>query len=282
MKRIKWLVAIVAITAAVAVVAACVFQRSLIYYPAGPAPPAAGVLPGAEEVSFVTGDGVRLGGWFLPASGGVTRATVIVFNGNAGNRADRSPLAAILAQQGLSVLLFDYRGYAGNAGSPTEAGLFADARAARGYVASRPDVDPTRLIYYGESLGAGIAVGLAAEQPPAALILRSPYPSLADVGRRHLWFLPVDLLFLDRFPAADWIARVPAPTLVIAAGQDRLIPPDLSRALFDAAPGPKRLVLVADADHVDPRLAAGPEVVTATRQFLDAHVNSRLRVGSMR
>jgi fermentation-respiration switch protein FrsA (DUF1100 family) len=104
---------------------------------------------------------------------------VLVFNGNGGNRAHRAPLAAALSRSGLAVLLFDYRGYGGNPGAPTEPGLLADARAARAYLASRPGVDPGRLVYLGESLGAAVAVALAVEVPPLALVLRSPFTSLA-------------------------------------------------------------------------------------------------------
>src|SRR5919201_5651397 len=124
-------------------------QRRLIYLPAPRAvPPAAAVLPAAEEVSFPTGDGLRLAGWFVPAAGPPGRGArearspaVLVCNGNAGNRSLRAPLAAALARAGLAVLLFDYRGYAANPGRPTEEGLAADARAALDYLAGRPDVD---------------------------------------------------------------------------------------------------------------------------------------------
>jgi len=244
------------------------FQRCLIYFPDPFVPAAAAMPPGGEEVAFTTEDGLRLGGWFVPAHGGRRRGAVLVFNGNAGNRAHRVPLATTLAREGFSVLLFDYRGFGGNGGSPSEWGLIADARAARGYLASRPDVDAGRLVYYGESLGTGVAVALAAEQPPAALVLRSPFPSLTDVGRRHYWFLPVDLLLWDRYPAIAQIRGVPAPVLVLAGAQDQLIPSDLSRQLYDAAPGPKRFVLVPGAGHADPRLQDGPEVMPVLRRFL--------------
>jgi fermentation-respiration switch protein FrsA (DUF1100 family) len=246
------------------------FQRCLIYFP-DPVAPAA-LPPGGEAVAFTTEDGLSLAGWFVPAQGGRARGTVLVFNGNAGNRAHRAPLATTLAREGLSVLLFDYRGFGGNPGSPAEWGLLADARAARDYLASRPDVDAGRLVFYGESLGTGVAVALAAEQTPAALVLRSPFPSMTDVGRRHYWYLPVDLLLWDRYPAREQIRRVAAPVLVIAGSGDRLIPPDLSRQLYDAVPGPKAFVLVPGADHADPRLQDGPEVMPALRRFLDTNV----------
>lgn len=254
------------------------FQRCLLYLPDTTVPPpATSLLPGSQEVAFTTGDGVRLAGWFLPAPGGASRGTVLVFNGNAGNRSHRAPLAAAFASEGLSTLLFDYRGFGGNSGSPSEAGLFADARAARAYLLTRPDVDASRLIYYGESLGTGLAVGLAAEEPPAALILRSPYTSMVDVGRRHYPFLPVNLLLMDRFPAIDWIRRVPVPTLVIAGAGDQLIPPEMSQRLYEAAPGPKQFVLIPDADHADERLGTGTEVLDALRQFLTTTAGLALR-----
>src|SRR5205807_5382312 len=134
-----------------------------------------------------------------------------------------------LADAGCQVLLFDYRGYGRNPGSPSEAGLLADARAARAYLRTRSDVDERRLVYFGESLGAAVAVALAVEEPPGALVLRSPFRSLAEVGRLHYPYLPVDLMLADRYPTADRIARVQAPLLVIAAERDEIIPVEQSR-----------------------------------------------------
>ncbi|HEU4400431.1 MAG TPA: alpha/beta hydrolase, partial [Actinomycetota bacterium] len=191
-------------------------QRRLIYYPAPRAvPAAASVLPAAEEVSFPTEDGLRLAGWFVPAAGSPGRRSreprspaVLVCNGNAGNRSLRAPLAAALARAGLAVLLFDYRGYAANPGRPTEAGLAADARAALAYLAARPEVDPARLVYFGESLGAAVALRLAVERPPAALVLRSPFASLVEVGRRYYPWLPVSRLLFDRYDSLGRVGRL--------------------------------------------------------------------------
>ncbi len=177
-------------------------QRSMIYLPQGaPTEPAAGAVAGARDVTFTTADGLELAAWHLPA--GTGRPTVLVANGNAGHRGLRAPLAAALARHGLGVLLFDYRGYAGNPGSPSEDGLAKDARAARAVLVDRVGVSPAALIYYGESLGAGVVVGLAAEHPPAGLVLRSPFTSLADVGRVHYPFLPVGALLRDRYSVLE-------------------------------------------------------------------------------
>lgn len=247
-----------------------VFQRRLIYLPlALPVPPAGTVLPGSEELVFRTEDGLELGGWFLPAGEGDARAAVLVFNGNAGHRAFRAPLAAALSRVGFSVLLFDYRGYGGNRGSPSEAGLAADARAAQAYLASRPDVDPGRMVYFGESLGAAVAVALAAERPPLALILRSPFTSLAEVGSLHYRYLPVRQLLLDRYPAIDQIARVSAPVLVVAGERDGIIPAAHSRRLFEAVPGRKRLALIPGVDHNDFELLAGEDLIRQVVGFVD-------------
>ncbi len=197
--------------------------------------------------------------------------TVIVFNGNAGNRAFRAPLAAALAEHGISVLLFDYRGYGGNPGSPSEEGLAADARAARRYVAGRAGSD--RIVYFGESLGSGVAVRLAAEQPPAALILRSPFTSLTDTGRHHYPFLPVGMMLIDRFASIDRIRDIRCPLLVIAADHDSVVPTALSRRLFEAALEPKRLAIIDRTDHNDYELLAGQRVVTAITSFLSSMLN---------
>jgi fermentation-respiration switch protein FrsA (DUF1100 family) len=203
----------------------------------------------------------------VPAAG-TAAGTVIVFNGNAGNRAYRAELAARLSARGLSVFLFDYRGFGDNAGAPTEEGLALDARAVRRYVLSRDDVDPRRLAYFGESLGSGVAVRLAVEHPPHAVILRSPFTSFVDVGRFHYPFLPVRWLLSDRYPSLDRIARIASPLLVIAGSNDTIVPASQSRRLFEAAREPKRLVIIEGADHNDEVLFAGEKVVGAVSSFL--------------
>ena len=244
-------------------------QRRLIYFPSTglPSPDEVG-LTSAEPVSFATADGLRLGAWFVPASGPPPHSTILVFNGNAGNRAYRAPLAAALRRHGLHVLLTDYRGYAGNPGTPSEQGLIEDARAARAYLASRRDVDPARVIYYGESLGSGVAIHLAVEHPPAALIVRSPFTSLADVGGHHYPFLPVRLLLRDRFASIDRAGHIRSPVLVIAGDRDSIVPIEYTRRFYDAVASRKTLVEIRGADHNDDQLLAGDEMIQAIVRFL--------------
>jgi fermentation-respiration switch protein FrsA (DUF1100 family) len=242
-------------------------QRRLIYFPSpGPVPPAAAVSPTGRDVVLETDDGIRLGAWYFPGRGGA----MLVCNGNAGDRSMRAGLAVAFNRAGFSVLLFDYRGYGGNPGDPSEDGLAADARAAQQWLARQPDVDPRRIAYFGESLGAAVAVGLAVQSPPAALVLRSPFTSLPDVGAVHYPWLPVQRLLLDRYPSIDRIASVSAPVLVIAGDRDDIVPMSLSRRLYDAAAEPKRFVLVPGAGHNDPELVDGRQVLTEITGFLSS------------
>jgi len=245
------------------------FQRRLIYFPLDPhVPPAGNILPGASDVSLTTTDGLELGAWFVPAAGGAPRATVLVFPGNAGNRVARAPLAQALAERGFSVMLLDYRGYGGNPGAPTERNLARDARAARAYLRTRDDVDAERLIYFGESLGAAVALELAIEHPPAVLVLRSPFASMTEIGKLHYPFMPVGLLLADRYPSIERAPSLRAPLLVIAGDRDDIVPLDQSRAVFDAATGrARRLVVIEGAGHNDYRLLVGEEMLETIDDF---------------
>lgn len=246
-----------------------VFQRRFVYFPATdtPSPPA-----DVEEISYVTDDDLELTGWLLPVREPV--ATVVVFPGNAGHRQARVPLARALSDRGIATLLVDYRGYGGNPGAPSEEGLAADARAAVAHLRTRPDVDGDRLVYFGESLGAAVAVTLATTEPPAALVLRSPFTSLPDIGSHHYPWLPVSALARDRYASIETIERIDVPVLVVAGSADRIVPPTQSRRLYEAVPGPKRLVVVDGAGHNDFALLAGDELIDETVEFIQEVVGS--------
>jgi uncharacterized protein len=238
-------------------------QRHLVYLPDdGPVPPAASVLPGARDVALDTEDGHRLAAWFLRGEAPDAPA-VLVANGNGGHRGLRAPLAAALHDAGLAVLLFDYRGYGGNPGTPSEAGLALDVRAARTFLLEEAGVPADRLLYLGESLGAGVVTELATEHPPAGLVLRSPFVDLASVGAEHYPFLPVRALLRDRYPVAEHVAAIQVPTTVVHGGADSIVPPGQSRAVADAAAVLHRVVEVPGADHNDRVLLDGREVVDA-------------------
>jgi uncharacterized protein len=241
------------------------FQRQLIYFPVEEVPPVDTSLPGARIVDITTEDGLVLTGWFITPS--PAKAAMLVLNGNAGNRANRTPLASALVERGFAVLLFDYRGYGGNQGMPSEEGLAMDAAAA--FRALVEVSDSEHLVLLGESLGAAVAARLAIETPPAALVLRSPFPSLAAVAAVHYPYLPARLLLRDRYDTLAAVALLDVPTLVVAGSADSIVPSRLSQQVQAAAPTGARWVLIEDADHNDPDLSWGAPLVDAIDRFLD-------------
>ncbi len=248
-----------------------VMQRSLMY-PAARHPPdisAAGVA-GLRVVTTETLDGLRLSHWYRPPADG-KRLVLVVFHGNAGNLGDRVPKMADLMQAGFGVLLADYRGYGGNPGRPSEEGLTADARVLLDWLAAQ-GIAPQRTVLYGESLGTGVAVKMAAERPVAALILESPYTSIAEVAQAHYWYLPAKWLVLDKWNSMAHIERIGAPLLVVHGARDRTVPPRYGRRLFEAAPEPKEMVVLDEGGHND--LYEFPQVPDRVVDFLRRHVPS--------
>ena len=243
-------------------------QRKLMYFPSADVPDPRSVgLSVVQTVTFPTSDGLTLNGWFVSHTV-APRFVVLAFNGNAGNRAHRAAFANALAPFDVAVLLFDYRGYGGNPGLPTEEGLRLDARAARSYLLTRPDVDSKRLVYFGESLGTAVAVELAVDHPPAALILRSPFTSATAVGQHHYTWLPVGWILRDRFATLDRMPAIRAPLFVIAGDRDGVVPISQSRQVFDAANEPKSLLVIPDADHNDEVLFTGRPMIEGILRFL--------------
>ncbi|MBB4930765.1 hypothetical protein F4561_001585 [Lipingzhangella halophila] len=246
------------------------FQRRIIYLPDDASvPPAGERIEGARDLTLRTADGVELGAWFVPARGDDREIAVLVANGNSGNRASRAPLATALANEGFAVLLFDYRGYGANPGSPSEEGLSRDARAARAALDTELGFPPERTIYFGESIGTGVVAGLATDHPPAGLVLRSPFTDLASAGRHHYPFVPLRLLLWDQYPVADQVRDMSVPTTVIYGDSDTIIPPAESREVAAVAGELFEEVVISGADHNDAQMFNGPEVVSAVARLGD-------------
>ena len=224
-------------------------QRSLLYLPDRTRPrlgPLAEV--GFREITLTTADGLSLLSWYRPPREGAP--VVAYFHGNGGNLDHRLNRMMRFAQEGLGVLLLEYRGYGGNPGAPSEAGLYADAAAALNFL-SQEGIPASRLVIYGESLGSGVAVHVAAGREIAALILEAPFTRLADPAAYHYPFVPVSLLLRDRFDSLSAIGRVRAPILVLHGERDRVIPVRFGRALLAAAPEPKEGWFSPEAGHED-------------------------------
>ncbi len=262
----KWLVRAVLVSVVVLVTGVGMLyalQRQLIYFPdATKVPSAADVIAGSRDVTLHTEDGHDLGAWFVPASGREDTGMAVLFApGNGGNREGRAVFAQALSERGFAVLLMDYRGYGGNPGSPSEEGLAADANAAAealeelGYPADR-------TIYFGESLGTGVVAALQARRPPAGVVLRSPFTSLADVGAHHYPWLPVRALIRDRFPVPEHFASSDVPVTVIYGDHDSVVPSELSARVADGLPNLAERLVLPGVDHNDPAMF-GSRVVDA-------------------
>jgi len=175
---------------------------------------------------------------------------VLFCHGNGGNVGDRAPHASLLAAAGFDVLLFDYRGYGRSRGRPGEHATYADARAARAALLAHGAVDPARVLYLGESLGAAVALELALAHPPAGLILQAPFTSIRDIARVHYAWIPRALV-PDAYPSLDRIPRLRAPLLVLHGARDQIVPLMHGEEIFRAAPEPKRLEVFRGAAHND-------------------------------
>ncbi len=248
-------------------------QRQLIYFPDTQAPgPAARAMPGAEDVTLRTDDGLELDAWLVPAKPAADRElAVLLLPGNGGNRAGRAGVAQRLSRAGFSVLLVDYRGYGGNPGSPSEEGLARDADAAAQLLEER-GFAPDRTIYLGESLGTGVAAALASRRPPAGLVLRSPFTDLGAVGSHHYPWLPVRLLLRDRFPVLEHVRDSDVPTVVIHGTADEIVPSSQSAEVAAASPRLVEEKVLRGVAHNDP-VMFGSVVVDAVTRVAD-HIDS--------
>jgi fermentation-respiration switch protein FrsA (DUF1100 family) len=261
MTSLKWLLIFALLGYAGLVALLYVAQRAMQYFPESfrTAPGAAG-LPEAEEVVLDTADGERLIAWHLPPRG--EKPVVLYFHGNGGSLRWRVDRFRALTADGTGLVAVSYRGYGGSTGRPTEAGLVNDAAAAYAFAAARYPAQ--RIVLWGESLGSGVAVALAAVKPVGHIVLESAFTSAADVGAQTYWFVPVRLLMKDQFRSDLRIGKVTAPVLVLHGDRDNVVPLALGERLYGLITAPKRLVRFP-AGHND---LGAHGAVEAAKQFL--------------
>jgi uncharacterized protein len=237
------------------------FQRRLLYRPRRMRPMLNDLaLLGVREIELITGDGLTLNSWYLPPQNG--HPVIAYFHGNGGNIGYRGGRLRRFAQQGYGVLLAEYRGYGGNPGQPCERGLFADGEAALDFLGDN-GIQPERLVLWGESLGSGVAVYLAASRKIAALVLEAAFTSVAAAAQRHYPFIPAICLVRDRFNSLSRIAQVTAPLLILHGERDRVVPVRHGRALLAAATAPKEGWFPPQASHETLAEFGGLEVAIA-------------------
>ncbi|MCC5014336.1 MULTISPECIES: alpha/beta hydrolase [unclassified Legionella] len=223
------------------------WQRNLIYFPAREQPERHAYQAGdMQQITLHTVDALSLNAWYKPAAS--EQPTLLFLHGNAGHIGHRMPFVRQFLASGFGVLLLEYRGYGGNQGQPTEQGLYQDGRAAVQFLLNQ-GVRNSQLIFYGESLGTGVATELATEFPICALILQSPYTSMSAVARFHYPWLLISPW--DKYDSLARIQTIHAPLLILHGKQDRIIPYEQGLILFEQANQPKHLVSIADRGHND-------------------------------
>jgi len=203
-----------------------------------------------EDAWFQAADGTKLHGWYLPHPR--ARAAVLFCHGNGGNITHRAHALHVLNRRvGVSVLMFDYRGYGRSEGKPDEPGILADARAARTWLAARENIRESDIVMMGESLGGAVAVDLAARDGARALVIESTFSSLPDVGAYHYAWLPVRLLARTRLDSLSKIGNYRGPLLQAHGDRDTIVPIEFGRRLFEAANQPKQFLVLPGHDHND-------------------------------
>ncbi len=227
-------------------------QRSMMYFPETMrmTPVQAGV-GDMSAIQVRTDDGLTIQGWYkAPTS--PDKPVLVFFHGNGGSINGRGYVARPYLDAGYGFLFGEYRGYGGNPGSPTEQGLYNDARAYTEWLLKEQNVPPGKIAFFGESLGTGVAVKMASEYKSAgALVLLSPYTSFPDIAAPRYWFAPVRLMMKDRYDSLGLIGNVHMPLLVLHGKRDDVVSFELGKTLFDKANEPKRMDVFPEAGHND-------------------------------
>jgi hypothetical protein len=247
-------------------------EPHLIYFPTGPVErtPADAGMP-FQDVTIPTADGETLRAWWIPAAGepaGGTAPVLLFLHGNAGSREHRLHNLQGLYRAGFSVLIFDYRGYAGSTGTPTEAGLYRDGEAAfdwlRGQVGGRP------IVLFGRSLGGAVAAHVAGSRPAAGLILESTFTTAREMADRVLPLPGVQHLMRSRYDVLAALGALRLPLLIIHGDADELVPFAMGQRLFEAAAAAdKTFHAVRGGRHNDTYFVAGPVYWEWFRAFVD-------------
>jgi len=243
-------------TLALAVVAlilvACLLENRLVYYPmrypSGDWD--AGGLT-VEDCFFDTEDGLTLHAWWQQGEAAEGGPVMLWFHGNAGNLTHRADNLRMLSSCRLSVLIVDYRGFGKSEGRPSEKGLYLDGDAAYRYLTQQRKIDPGRIVCFGRSLGAAVALDVALRHPVSGLILESPFASARAMARKMMPVIPLWLFIRSRFDNLGRVGGLGASLLVIHGDRDEIVPFEQGVAVFDAAPEPKEFYRLRGAGHND-------------------------------
>lgn len=225
-----------------------------------------------EDVFFLSVDGKKLNGWYVPAK--KPRATVLFCHGNAGNISHRIEVVDMFIELGLDVFIFDYRGYGRSLGKPSEEGLYLDAQSAHRYLIDKRNLDEESIVVYGKSIGANVAIELCSNVGVAALISESAFTSAAEIGKKIFPFLPIKWFITIKYDALSKMKEISAPKLIIHSEDDEIIPCEHGRRLFETAPEPKEFY-VMHGGHNDAIFLAREDFVKRLDAFLLKYLNNR-------
>ena len=225
-----------------------VFQRNLLYHPMENNYSGDQIKVSIEKVVIKTSDGIELNSWYHNKN--ITNYKTILFlHGNAGSLENRIHKINHFKDMNINFLLVSWRGFNGNEGSPTEQGLYEDARSAVRWLKSKGVVEKN-IIIYGESLGTGVAIEIAQHKNYAGIILESPFTSMVDMGKKYYPFFPVRLLLIDKFESHKKIINISSPLLVMHGKVDKIVPYKMGRKIHELANEPKFFYAQEYGDHM--------------------------------
>lgn len=208
-----------------------------------------------EDVSFEAGDGTRLHGWFFPLPG--KRPTILFCHGNAGNISHRLENVKLLLDYGLQVFIYDYRGYGRSGGRPSEAGLYQDGLAAYDYLVEHKKILPNRIIPFGRSLGAAVAMEIATKRDVRSLIIESAFTSTKDMAKSMFLFQLLSPFLPSHYNNLRKIKGITVPKLIIHGETDEIVPFSMGQRLYRAANAPKYFFPINGAGHNDTYFVGG-------------------------
>lgn len=225
-----------------------------------------------EELMLTAQDGVIIHGWYIPASD--EKRVLLFCHGNAGNISHRLESIKIFHELGLTVLIFDYRGYGESTGKPSETGIYLDAEAAWDFLTGTKKKSPEDIVIFGRSLGAAVAAEIALRKNPACLILESAFTSVPDMGEQHYPWLPVRLISRFRSSTVEKVDDIRSPKLIIFSPDDEIVPAAHGEEIYRKASSPKELLKIK-GDHNRGFLLSGTHYTEGLKGFLNRNCKGR-------
>lgn len=218
-----------------------------------------------KDAYFDTEDGEKLHGWLFQGSEG--GPVILHSHGNAGNISHRLDLVQPFLRRGLSVFLFDYRGFGKSSGRPSEKGLYRDGIAAWTYLREEEKIAPERIVLHGHSIGAAVAIEVALEKKVRGLVIESAFTSTKDMAKGMALFALFSPLLPAHYNNIEKIGRVSVPKLIVHGDRDEIVPFPMGQKLFEAATDPKFFYPVKDAGHNDVFIVGGEKYFQVFAEF---------------